>query len=259
MVRGLVAQYGSYIGAPGQLIVDTSSWCIRVQDGVTPGGNPTMNAANNLSDLTNLATARSNLELDDFYDALGSATTAQSNAETFATNAVAVETARAEAAELVLTDGLAAEITRAEAAETAIGGAALQKANNLSDVSSAPTAAHNLGLGVTDNPTFASVLAGAFNSDQANSAYVTGQTLTLDNFVVDESFIGLLILNAGIFFANGEVGVWLITGIGTQQLVTPILANASYNITFDGAGHIQVTNQSGSPRTMYLNLLRLRG
>ena len=59
------------------------------------------------------------------YDAYGAATAAQSTAESFATSVVGTETARAETAEA----------------------AALQKSNNLSDLTSASTARTSLGLG----------------------------------------------------------------------------------------------------------------
>lgn len=55
------AQAGQYTGPQGEVIVDTGSYAMRVQDGITPGGARTMSAALNLSDLADFTTARDNL------------------------------------------------------------------------------------------------------------------------------------------------------------------------------------------------------
>lgn len=62
-VRMTTADALVYTGLAGQLIVDTGSWALRVQDGVTPGGFLTVLGSNNLSDLSNAAIARGNLGL----------------------------------------------------------------------------------------------------------------------------------------------------------------------------------------------------
>lgn len=64
MVRQASALASTYLGANGQIIVDTGAKAIRVHDAVTPGGALTMSAANNLSDLTDPATARANIGLE---------------------------------------------------------------------------------------------------------------------------------------------------------------------------------------------------
>ncbi len=94
-------------------------------------------------------------------------------------------------------------------------------------------------------------------SDFGQSAFLTGQTVTLSRFAVGEGFIGLLFLNAGIFANTGECGLWLVTGIGsTEKRVTAILANGNYSIDAS-SGSIAVTNVSGGNRTMYVALLAL--
>jgi hypothetical protein len=61
MVRFPSATASTYLGPIGQLIVDTGANCLRIQDGVTPGGFVTLMAGNNLSDITNIPLARTNL------------------------------------------------------------------------------------------------------------------------------------------------------------------------------------------------------
>ena len=119
-------QWGTVLANPmttlGDLIVGGAS------------GAPTRLGANStgtrkfLRDVSSGAPAWDTLQTGDIpalpYDASGAAATAQSNAQAFATSAVATETTRAEAAEAL----------------------ALQKSNNLSDVASATTARTNLGI-----------------------------------------------------------------------------------------------------------------
>ena len=59
--RMSTAQAQLYTGPIGELIVDTSSNRILVQDGVTPGGNGVCMANLNLADLADAAVARANL------------------------------------------------------------------------------------------------------------------------------------------------------------------------------------------------------
>jgi hypothetical protein len=66
---------------------------------------------------TGAVTAESS-DYSSYYDSAGSAATAQSNAESFATSAVATETSRAEAAESTNATAISNEISRAETAES---------------------------------------------------------------------------------------------------------------------------------------------
>jgi hypothetical protein len=61
--RMTTAAAAAYVGPVAECIVDLGSFGIRVQDGATPGGFQTIQAANNLADLTDKALARSNLGL----------------------------------------------------------------------------------------------------------------------------------------------------------------------------------------------------
>lgn len=91
MPTGAAAQF---IGLPGQVIVDTNIWTLRVQDGLTAGGFLLLVASNNLSDIANKALARSNLGLGSAalnnttdFDAAGAAAAALAAAEAFSSNA----------------------------------------------------------------------------------------------------------------------------------------------------------------------------
>lgn len=53
----------AFVGLQGVVIIDTSNYAIRVQDGVTPGGHLTLMADANLSDLTDKEQARKALDL----------------------------------------------------------------------------------------------------------------------------------------------------------------------------------------------------
>lgn len=93
-------------------------------------------------------------------DASGAAATAQSNAETFATSAVATEAARAEGVEATLatSSALTAEVSRAETAEALL----------------APKASPAL----TGNPTAPTPTAGDNDTSIATTAFVTGGIAT---------------------------------------------------------------------------------
>ena len=54
-VRGNTARNNAFVGREGELTVDTTTWTLRVHDGVTPGGNAlgTSNFSGDYDDLTN--------------------------------------------------------------------------------------------------------------------------------------------------------------------------------------------------------------
>lgn len=127
--------------------------------------------ANNLSDLQSASTARTNLGLgsaatqaSSAFDAAGSAATAQSNAETFATTAITA-----------LDLGGASQLNVGTAAGTVAAGndaritGALQAANNLSDVGSPSVARTNLGLASGATAAAASTVTAASSYGQSTA------------------------------------------------------------------------------------------
>lgn len=95
-------------------------------------------------------------QLDERYDASGSASAAQSNAESFATSAAGTAQSNAEAY-------AASQASAAQAAS-------LQRASNLSDLASASTARTNLGLGsAATQASSAFDAAGAASTAQSNA------------------------------------------------------------------------------------------
>jgi hypothetical protein len=202
-------------------------------------------AANNLSDLANTTTARTNLGLGtaatasaSAFDTAGSATAAQSAAQTFATNAVAGETTRAEAAEatkLTAASNLS-DLGNAATARTSLGlgnaatenigtttgtvaagddsritGAA-QKSANLSDLASAATARTNLGLG-----TAATQASSAFD---AAGAAATAQTNAIAAAESNAASIYVPLSSLPLPVASGG------TGQPTQQAALTALTGA---------------------------------
>lgn len=91
-------------GTVDQILVSLGGFQVEFQDQSPAQGG--LLATNNLSDVQDVPTARANLDLgtaalssSSAFDAAGSAATALSSAQSFATSAVGVETSRAEAAE----------------------------------------------------------------------------------------------------------------------------------------------------------------
>jgi hypothetical protein len=144
----------SYVGYDRMLVVDTTSYALRVMDGSTPGGHLHMLAENNLNDVSNVASARSNLGLGSAASLASSAVLQTGNAFSEIASAGTQSTARGN-----LGLGSAAVQSTTYFLQTSL---------NLSDVT-ASTARTNLGLG-----TFATKNVGTgFTVDGSSNASVT--------------------------------------------------------------------------------------
>ena len=170
----------------GQVPVATGSGQASAWGPADAGG---LLAANNLSDLNSAPAARTNLGLgtaatqaSSAFDAAGAAVTAQSNAESFATSAVATETSRAEAAEALLAPLASPAFTGNQPTFTTAGGLALTaqgaQASITSPVSITDTNPHTLAsMSIPANDPVAGAIYrircfGYFTTD-ATSANVT--------------------------------------------------------------------------------------
>lgn len=160
-VRMLTGTAATYTGPEGMVVVDQGTKSLRVQDGATPGGFPTLGANNNLSDLPDKDAALSNLGCGSAatqdigaFDANGAANAALASANTYTDNSAATVTATAaadattkanNAQATAISTASADATTKANAAQAAAQASSCQKASNLSDVSSPSTAYANLG------------------------------------------------------------------------------------------------------------------
>lgn len=151
MVRQTTGQIGNTTGPDGQLIVNTDTHAIHVQDGATPGGHSTAMTNANLSDLTDKAIARENLELgsaaqkDATFFALATDLDAVS---TVANNAGIVANDAADAASTAQDTANAAQIAANAAQITATSAQATATTAN-GNAGTAQTAANNAGVAAT--------------------------------------------------------------------------------------------------------------
>jgi hypothetical protein len=212
--------------------VNTATW-------TAPSGAGSLLAANNLSDLTNVATARTNLGLGSAaqsatsaFDPAGAATTAQTNANAFTTTN------------------------------------ALFKANNLSDLANAATARNNLGLGTAATASSSAFdAAGAATTAQTNAASYTDTQIASEVTRANGAYAlkradvfnvatygalgdGKLVLDGAIIsgqtdltspsnpFVLGDVGKWVMLKGAAAAGVTSLIAQIT---AFVNSGQVTIS------------------
>lgn len=179
--RGLASQWTSVnpVLGDGEIGLETDTGKFKFGDGVTVwtglpysasgGGGGAVDSVNSQTGVVVLTAA------DVGADVSGAATTAQNDAETFATEAVGTETSRAEGVEGTLSTAIGAETSRAETAEEL----ALHQAANLADLANPATARTSLGLGTAaTHPTTDFDAAGLAAAAAAASVALSGGTMT---------------------------------------------------------------------------------
>jgi len=197
------------------------------------------------------------------FDAAGAAVTAQTNAESFATSAVATETSRAEAAEALLAPkasptftGTVSGITAAMVGADASGAAATAQANAESFATSA--VATETSRAEAEEAMLASIISGLGSEFLALAGGTMSGTINMnENLIVWENS------SLGIDTSLSRVGPGILgIGTGANGSSNGTLDLGSLNVsgisTFGGSGTTTITTQAPgtSPATAGFRLLQ---
>jgi hypothetical protein len=94
--------------------------------------------------------------------------------------------------------------------------------------------------------------------DAGISAYTTGQTIVSEK-TLSNGGLYLLFTNTGINADSATYGLYLVGLMGTQKDITPILADSGgISVSINADNKIEITNASGSNRSLQFSLIRVR-
>lgn len=94
--------------------------------------------------------------------------------------------------------------------------------------------------------------------DAVTSAYTTGQTIISEK-ILENGGSYLLFTNTGISANSAAYGMYLVGVQGVQKNVKPILEDTGgISVSINTDNKLEITNTSGSNRTLKLSLVRVR-